>query len=173
MSNVCVFINYYFFALGNLQCTYQSCSTRNLTLTENGPSVMLPCDFNTPINSSSTTAGNYTYCHDATILVTHSISYYTLGSINYTLDNSEICCFDNELQSCAVCYNLGVHCECNILCCVGMMSNQFAVKPRGRAFRSRTNTEPVFGDQYTVECEVIANPLPICEWRRQTFPSII
>ena len=54
-----------------------------------------------------------------------------------------------------------------------MMSNQFAVKPRGRAFRSQTNTEPVFGDQYTVECEVIANPLPICEWRRQTFPSII
>ena len=108
--NVCIFS----FDLGNFQCIHQSCPTRSLQLMEDGPSVMLPCDSNTSINSSSTTAGNYTYCHDATILVTHSTSYYTLGSINYALDNSQICCFDNQVQSCAVCYNLGVYCKCSL-----------------------------------------------------------
>jgi len=27
---------------------------------------------------------------------------------------------------------------------------------------------PIVGEQYTLNCEVMANPLPVCKWRRFT-----
>ncbi|XP_065912235.1 neural cell adhesion molecule 1-like [Dysidea avara] len=135
----------------NSQCSFQSCPTRNVQLTEGDQPVTLPCDFNTPINSSSTATGSYTYCYNSTILVPHSSNSYTIDSIDYTLDNSKICCFNNEAQSCAVCYNFSVY-----------------YKPRNK-FKFLQGPTPVFGEQYTINCEVIANPSPVCEWRRTMF----
>ncbi|XP_065909777.1 uncharacterized protein [Dysidea avara] len=137
-------------ASADFQCSFQSCPTRDVQLTEGDPPVTLPCDFNMPINSS-TTAGNYTYCYNSTILVPHSNSSYTIENIDYTLDNSKICCFDNEAQSCAVCYNFSVY-----------------YKPRNR-FKFLQGPTPVFGEQFTINCEVIANPSPVCQWRRTMF----
>ena len=104
----------------NFRCSFQSCRTKNVQLTEGDPPVTLPCDFNTPINSSSTTTGNYTYCYNGTILAPHANSSYTIENIDYTLDNSKICCFDNEAQSCAVCYDFNVYCKYPTppVCCI-------------------------------------------------------
>ena len=107
-------------ASANFQCSFQSCPTRDVQLTEGDPPVTLPCDFNIPINSSSTTTGNYTYCYNGTVLAPHANSSYTIENINYTLDNSKICCFDNEALNCAVCYNFNVYCKYPTppVCCI-------------------------------------------------------
>ena len=100
-----------YFLVSAIQCTFQSCPTRNVQLTEGDPPLTLPCNINTPINTSSTTTGNYTYCYNATVLVPQTNSSYTIENIDYTLDRSTICCFDNEAQSCAGCYNFSVYCK--------------------------------------------------------------
>ena len=112
MSNLMSYLYYfYILASANFQCSFQSCPTRNVQLTEGDPPLTLPCNINTPINTSSTTTGNYTYCYNATVLVPQTNSSYTIENIDYTLDRSTICCFDNEAQSCAVCYNFSVYCK--------------------------------------------------------------
>jgi len=112
-NKLCYFI---FLASANFQCSFKSCPRRNVQLTEGDPPLSLPCN----INTSSATTGNYTYCNNATILVPHTNSSYTIENIDYTLDKSTICCFDNEAESCAVCYDFSVYCKYPVhlpVCC--------------------------------------------------------
>ena len=53
--------------------------------------------------------------------------------------------------------------------CIKIMWLSIADKPRLLDLDLQTRTVPVFGERFTANCEVVANPLPVCEWTREVF----
>lgn len=155
----------------NPQCSFPFCTAmKDLILNETDSPITLPCDGSTPLNTSDTVSGSYSYCKNELLLVNQSSNFYTV-TIDSTLDGASICCYNHDQEVCGICYDLTVYCKCFYMCILFIEHLIFKDAPKNQEYVQ--GPRAFYGQPYTVTCGSVGNPPPVCKWIRvsDSLPS--